>query len=138
MRGGKAVRSVARWMPALALCALLTVGLIGAAPTEAAGTFRIRGHVSNLVPGVPRTLVLRVRNPFRYAIRVRRITVRVRSPIPVCPAFNVKSPGFRGSRRIRAGRLVRIRVSIMMAPYAPNACQGRIFRLVFSARATRA
>jgi hypothetical protein len=102
--------------------------------------FKVRGSVGGLYPGKRKPLTLKVRNPQRYPIRVKTLTVRVgRSNKSGC-----KPRWIRPKRRVRVSLLVPARARafvsypLKMLKRAPNACQGARWKLKFKGEAVRA
>lgn len=98
----------------------------------------VRGHENGLYPGLTRPMLVRVRNPESFAVRLTRVTARVSSPSRACRARNVWIASFTGSRRIPARGRIRIYLSSGMRSMAPNICQGARFPVTFTATLVRA
>jgi hypothetical protein len=129
-------RRIAIGLIGLALsAALLGQGLDAA---EAVNGFRIRGRVRGLRPGVDRTLVLRVHNPYLDAIVVRSIGVQARDASRSCRASNLTVSSFRGRVRVAPRTTERIRVPVVLSATAPPACLSARFPLSYTGRAVRA
>jgi hypothetical protein len=127
-----------------AAAAITAVGVVGAAgathaaaPTGAARTLVLSGHVSGLFPGSTRPLVLRIRNRNAFAVRVVSTRVVVRDASSRCRSSNLRVSRFRGSLRVRARQTGTLRLLVQMTPAAPNACQRAVFPLTLTARAVR-
>jgi hypothetical protein len=127
---------------AFALAALLAVALAQSkGPRRAAPRVRhaltVSGSMRWLFPGRSTRLPLVVRNNRGFRIRLVSLTVRVRDARPGC-----------GKRYLRVGRLRRkllvpphgfrtVDLAITMLRSAPNACQGAVFPLRYTARGRR-
>jgi hypothetical protein len=106
-------------------------------PLAAARSFRVRGSVRGLYPGLAKTIRARASNPFAFSIELRRVTVTVRRPAPGCPAETVRVHPWRGAVGISQGATRHIPLRVRMVPSAPDACQGARYPLVYSGRAVR-
>lgn len=125
---------------AVAAVALSTVAAFSAIGTHAVHPkrgFTLKGHVRGLVPGTSRRLVITVHNRLRRTLLVRSISTRVRDAGPKCRGRNLRVARFRGQLRLRGHASRRIAVRVSMRKDSPSACQGAVFRLAFSGRATR-
>ena len=128
-------------MRALAVLVVAALGTAGAYGTigsrEGPKRFSISGHVDDLVPGVDRTLRLRIRNPYRHRIRVVSVRTIVEPSGRPCPTRNIQVAPFRGSLAVRArsSRLLPVRVKMLAS--APTTCAGAAFPLYFFGRAVR-
>ena len=108
----------------------------GTASARLTPGFHVRGHITHLYPGKHARLTLRISNPNRFPIAVRRIRVSVGNP-PGCSGRNLVIEPYRGRRRVLAHRTVRLRLRTWMRPRTPDACQGDRFRLMFHGVAAR-
>lgn len=98
-------------------------------------SFRINGSVENLYPGVTTQLDLKLKNPHRSKIVVRKIKVAVGDASRDCPASNVTVPPFKGHVRVRHTK--RMSLPVTMSAAAPSSCQNAIFSLTYRGRAVR-
>jgi hypothetical protein len=127
-------RALLAWLAVISLI----VGMEALAPGRAKRPgFNISGHVTALYPGVRKQLVLRVRNPNRFTIKVISVRVSVRSAVRGCSSRNLVVGRFRGSRKVARRRAAKVRVPITMVSRAAPACQGARFRLRFSGKAVK-
>lgn len=109
-------------------------------PSPYAHRLHITGRVRNLYPGKHAKLVLKVRNPFEIAVRVRWIKVHVTpgvGPAGTCPSRSLVVKTWHGDRRLAAHHTRRFRLKLRMRVRAPNKCVGTRYRLTYSAKATR-
>lgn len=112
------------------------LGALGASHRRNAAGFKLSGHVTGLYPGQRRRLVIVVRNRGSQALRVRRVTTRVRDASRACKAKNLRVAAFHGTLRVAGHRSRRIVVRASMRADSPTACQGAVFHLAFHGRAT--
>jgi hypothetical protein len=111
----------------------------GASAVKAAApSFRVSGTVEGLYPGKRVVLRASVRNPYGFTIVVKRVRVRVTSPVAACPRSAVKIKAWRGSRIVKARGTGRVALRITMRRTAPDACRGVRFALSYTGKATRA
>ncbi len=115
---------------------LACTGPPGAPPGPPALT--VRGDVEGLHPGARLTLDLSVENPYRFAIRVRSVTVDVSSPEPDCPPEHLEIPPVQPDTILEGRATGTVGVPVSMGPDAPDACQGIEFALTHHVTATRA
>jgi len=102
-----------------------------------AHTFRVRGNVHGLYPGVKKKVKLHVRNRYAFPIRVLVVRVRVQRPFRGCPAKAVKIRPWRGKLKIPAHGTKVVHVRVAMRTWAPTACQGARFPLRYRGRAVK-
>lgn len=123
---------------ALSVSALGAVGLWpdAGARSPAPPGFRITGSADGLLPGIPGSLTVTVRNPYRFRIRVTALRASVRDARG-CSAGNLKPVALRRPFVVPARGSRRFLLPISLAADAPNACQDARFRLVFSGRAAK-
>jgi hypothetical protein len=100
--------------------------------------FRVQGRVGGLYPGALKTMRVKVRNPYAFPIRIRRLRASVGAARPGCTAANLQVRRARANVVVRPRRTVRVRLRVRMRPSAPEACQGARFPLRFRATAVRA
>lgn len=126
----------------LLLGAVAARGAVVPSPEEALGrpqpTFRVRGHITGLIPGVQSRMRVEVVNRYGFPIRVRRVGAQVTSPAPACAASNLAVRTWRGSRRIPAEASRRVTLTVTLRGLAPVGCAGVRFRLHYTGRATKA
>jgi hypothetical protein len=139
MEGSVTRRSPRRWaaratLAVVALCVLSPGWLASAGAHDG---FRIKGRAAGLIPGARGDLVLKIENPFGFAIVVHRVDVIAEDASNHCGADNLRSPGLISAVRIGAGDQVKVTVPIKLRAKAPPACEGASFPLSFSGRATR-
>jgi hypothetical protein len=103
------------------------------------GLRRRRGvaRAAVLYPGARTTLVVMVRNRFRFTVRVRSISAKAASAGRGCPGKYVRVQRLDDDSTIAPDGLIRANLRIAMSREAPDACQGKKFPLRFTARATR-
>lgn len=106
----------------------------GAAPI---GSFSISGSVEGLYPGLTRPLTLTVTNPQHFTIVVTSLTVTVHDARLGCTAGNIAVSPFTGELPVRALGSATVTLRITLTHHAPNACQGAVFPLLYSASAFR-
>jgi hypothetical protein len=94
------------------------------------------GHVRHLFPGAHKRMRVTITSRYRDPLWVRSVSTVVRGGGPGCPASNVRVHRYRGRFRIGAHRSRRLRLRVTMSGDAPDACQGRRFKLRFRARAS--
>ncbi len=135
------LRAVAITVAATAAATVLTgaaaQGSSRSRDSRVASTFTLHGRVVGLYPGARTRLVIAVHNRGRRRLRVHSITTRARDAKPGCSAKNVRVAAFHGRLPVGAGRWRNVTVSVRMLPTTAVACQGAVFPLVFSGRATR-
>jgi len=100
-------------------------------------SFRIKGSVKGLYPGVTKKLRATVTNPNGYPLVVTRVEAKVSAVGPGCGAGNIKIKTWKGRARVGAHAHRRIKLVVRMKPKAPDACQGGRFALTFSGKAVR-
>jgi hypothetical protein len=125
----------------LAICVALILG-VTAGPgwlrsADAVGSIPIAGRVRGLVPGVPRTLRLVIRNPYGFPIVMRSIAVIVGDASRRCSRRDVVSPGLTEPLRVPASSRIAVRVPIKLRRATVDACQGVSYPLTFRGRAVR-
>jgi len=106
-------------------------------PARAPKKFSITGHVDDLLPGAQRSLPVRIRNPWSWAIRIVSIRVHIDASGRACPVSNVRIGPFRGSFLVRAHSTRTLLLSASLRAGAPAVCQGSTFGLTFSGSARR-
>lgn len=113
----------------------LVLALVGwGMPTaHAAEEFTIAGEVDGLFPGAVATLEARVTNPHPFAIRVSAVAVTVADAAPGCPASMLEVGESAGSVVVAGGSSGIIPLDVRMHLNAPDACQGAIWPLRFTA-----
>lgn len=106
-------------------------------PRPPAISLTVSGDIDGLFPGADLTIPVRITNPYRFAIRVASVDVDVANASPSCPG-SVLTTGtpLVGSSIAGAGSAV-IEVPVAMSSGAPDACQGAVFALSYTATATR-
>jgi hypothetical protein len=142
------MRRISTAVTRVALAAVLLVGAVAAvgavvpSSDEPLGrvqpTFRVRGHITGLVPGVPNRMRVEIVNRYGFPIRVTRVGAQVTSPTSVCAASHLAVRTWRGSRRIPGDATRRVTLTITLRGRAPIACAGIRFRLHYTGRATKA
>jgi hypothetical protein len=142
------MRRISTAVTRLALAAVLLVGAVAAvgavvpSSDEPLGrvqpSFRVRGHITGLVPGVPDRMRVEVVNRYGFPIRVTRVGAQVTSPTSACAASNLAVRTWHGSRRIPADAKRRVTLKVTLRGRAPVGCAGVRFRLHYTGRATRA
>ncbi len=118
----------------LVLMTLLT----GTSAASAAETFPITGAVDGLAPGVTRSLLLTVDNPFDFEITVTELSATAESADAGCGAANLTVEPFEGSLPVAANASAHQPLAVTMAPDAPPACEDAIWPLAFSGSAVAA
>ena len=133
----------------VALSLLVLAGIVlhpahqqaGPAPGLASpGGFHMRARAGGLFPGATRPLRVRIRNPYRFAIKVNSIRVRIkRDPgRPRCyPRRHLRATRLRVPLRLGAKAVRRTRLKVKMKVRAPDACQRAVFPLRLKGRAVR-
>jgi hypothetical protein len=107
-------------------------------------TFRIGGvPVSGLYPGATRTMTVRMRNPYPFAVQVvsLRASVARATTLPACagtPGNLVVSPGAGRRVTVPAHGGGSVAILVRMPRSVADACQGAGFRIALAARAVRA
>jgi hypothetical protein len=106
-----------------------------------AGTFSMKGNAKGLFPGATKRLPVKVTNPNKFAIKVTRITVRVkpdRSRLSCSPKTYMRATKLTRSIRVprRSSSTAKLRITMLSA--APNACRGAVFPLRFTGEAVKA
>ena len=124
----------------LALIATLTAAAaIGASDKRRHSShsgLALSGHVAGLLPGQQTRMAIHVKNRLHRAIHLRSVTTTVRAAAPRCGGGNLVVAGYRGRLRIGAGGWSRVFVSVRMRSDSPDACQGKVFPLVFRGQAS--
>ena len=121
----------------VALTAATAIGSTGVGRGKRGRAFTLAGHVSGLLPGVHRRLVITARNRGRTPLQIRSVVTTVHDPSSACRGRNLHVSKFRGRLPLGRGRTRRIGVNVWLLPGTPSACQGAVFRLSFRGRATR-
>ena len=96
-------------------------------------SFRISGFVEDLHPGASAPLRLKLQNPHRFKIVVRKLKVGVGDAAGGCSASNVTIPRFKGRLHLAHSKLLTLPVA--MSPAAPSSCQNAIFPLTYRGKA---
>lgn len=109
----------------------------GTASAAVANGFAISGSVNGLYPGLTKPLTLTVTNPQHFPIVVTSLTVTVRDARLGCTGDNVAVTAFGGPVPVPALASATVPLLITLAHHAPDACQGAVFPLLYSARAFR-
>lgn len=133
----RVVRAALVALLAIALTAATAIGSTGIGRGKKGRGFALSGHVSGLLPGQHRRLVITARNRGRSPLLVRSVTTRVQDASKACKGRNLHVSRFRGRLRLKSRGSRRIVVSVWMSKASPSACQGAVFRLSFRGRATR-
>ena len=124
----------------LALIATLTaaaaIGASGKRRHDSHPGLALSGHVAGLLPGQRARLTIAVRNRLRRAVHLRSVTTAVRTAARGCAGRNLAVARYVGRLRIGPGRRARVTVSVRMRRDSPDACQGKVFPLVFRGRAS--
>jgi hypothetical protein len=109
-------------------------------PDQRRRPLHITGHVRELYPGKTATLVLRVKNPMDFPIKVTRLVVRVGTgtgPNGTCSARTLKVRPWKGVRRVPAHVRRKIRLQVKMRSGAAPSCIGTRYPLFYYAKAIR-
>jgi hypothetical protein len=109
-----------------------------AVTTAAARPFGIAGSVGGLYPGRAEPLVLKVTNPYPFAIVVTSLATTVGAAGVGCGGGYLAVPAFSGQMTVLGSGSAHVSVTVKLAHSAPNACQGRVFPLKFSGVARKA
>jgi hypothetical protein len=133
----RVVRAALVGLLAVALTAATAIGSTGIGRGKKARGFALSGHVSGLLPGQHRRLVITARNRGRTPLLVRSVTTRVHDASEACKGRNLHVTRFRGRLHLEAWRSRRIVVRVWLSTATPSACQGAVFHLSFQGRATR-
>jgi hypothetical protein len=124
---------------AIAASLLTLVGVLAAVPASGKPRrlvpFKVTGSVEGLAPGVPGVLRVKIRNPYRRAMRVVSLKVSVRDANPRCTRWNLDVRPFRGPLVVARGRTGIARLSVRMPVTSAPECWGARFPLDFRARA---
>jgi hypothetical protein len=115
----------------------IELGAGGVRSAAVSGSFHVKGEAGPLFPRIPDDLVLTTRNPFDHPILVTAVGVDVGNASRRCRASNLRTPGFTSDVRVSALSNANVTIPIWLQADAPDACQGKIFPLRFSGRATR-
>ncbi len=106
----------------------------------ATAAFSVNGRAVGLFPGASRALRIRVVNPYRFAIKVTSLSVRVKPDLArrACPPrsyirVSKLARGLRVPRRSSRRTSLRVR----MLASAPDSCRGARFPLRLSATARK-
>jgi hypothetical protein len=122
---------------AVALTAATAIGSTGVGRGKKGRGFALSGHVSGLLPGERRQLVITARNRGRTPLLVRSVVTQVHDASAACSGRNLQVSRFRGRLRLKGRGSRRIVVSVWLSTATPSACQGAVFHLSFQGRATR-
>ena len=125
---------------AIAASLLTLVGLLAAVPASGRAPpadvqFRVSGSISGLFPGARRFMNVKIRNPYRRAMRVVSVSADVRRARRLCTRSNVDVRPFRGRLSIPPRRTRVVRLLVEMQPTVAEECKGARFPLRFRARA---
>jgi hypothetical protein len=124
---------------AIAAGLLTLVGLLAAVPASggrqpALVGFHLSGSVGGLYPGARKYMAVKIRNPYKRALRVVSIDVDVRRARRLCTGSNLDIRPFRGRLTIRARRTRTLKLLVGMEPTVAEECKGARFPLRFRAR----
>ena len=103
--------------------------------------FGITAKAGGLYPGAKRPLRVRVKNPYGFSIRVKKITfkAKVDTAHASCPARSYLRFGLFGKpMKIRTKSSRTRRLVIWLTKRAPNACKGAVFNLKLKGTAAKA
>jgi len=100
--------------------------------------FIVTGQVTSLDPGVNRSLVLTVRNPNNFAIRVTSVTVAASAASSSCPAGALTLPSWTGSLLVPKDGTTTLTLQLLLKATAPDACQGATWPLTYGGTAVKA
>jgi hypothetical protein len=107
----------------------------GVSVARAADDFAVAGEVDGLYPGASMTLDAVVTNPYPFTISVVSVSVSAADAGPGCPASMLSISGSTDAVEIPARSVGTIPLAVRMSSSAPDACQGAVWPLQFSATA---
>ena len=96
--------------------------------------FQVRAHVRGLYPGASKNLKVRIKNHTGRRVRVTKLRVLVRRASNGCRRSSLHAHRPRREFRLQPHSGRTMKVGVAMRRSAPNACQGRKFRLRINAR----
>ena len=128
----------------LAVSAIALAGTIGQKGSivghPAKRHLSIHGHVRHLMPGRPKILRGRIRNPLSAGVGVyqlRAVVRRGRGERGACPSKVVHIRPWKGFRKVAAGTKRTFRLRIRLRRQAPDRCQGARWTIHYHARSVR-
>jgi hypothetical protein len=98
----------------------------------------ISGSVADLYPGQARSLTFLVGNPNPFRVRITSVSVTPWSASAECPSANLTVGSFAGPFEVAANDSATTTVPVTMVITAPDACQGAVFPVVYTAEAVEA
>jgi len=113
----------------------------GSSPSASAAVpqpaIKLSGHVAGLYPGAAKSFRVSVDNRSRRRWVVRLVKAVTGAPNRRCPAESLRLAPYRGALELppRARRSVSLKAALRID--VPDACQGALFPLTFSARVSR-
>src|SRR5256714_15198717 len=106
------VRAALVGLLASALTAATAIGSTGIGRGTKGRAFTLSGHVSGILPGEQRQLVIPARNRGRKPLLIRSVVTRVHDPSAACSGDNLRVLKFRGRLRLGARKSRRIVVTV--------------------------
>jgi hypothetical protein len=126
--------------------ALVVVSLLGAAalalpgvvqkPRKVVLTVSQKGTVAGLYPGRTATVTVVVRNGSRKTVRLKSVSATAKA-LPGCPASMLQVRSVASKKVLKPRKSLTVALPAQLARTAPDACQGRTFRLALSATGTQ-
>lgn len=105
-------------------------------PRKVALTVTQQGTVAGLYPGKTATVTVVVRNGSRKTVRLKTVSATAQS-LPGCPASMLQVRAVTTKKVLKPRKSVRVALPAQLARTAPDACQGRKFRLALKATGTQ-
>lgn len=126
---------------------LVVVSLLGATalalpgvlekPRKVALSVSQSGTLAGLYPGRAASVTVVVRNPSRRAIRLKTVSATATS-LPGCPGSMLQVRTVTTRKVLKPRKSVTVALPAQLARTAPDACQGKTFRLALKATGSQA
>ncbi len=100
---------------------------------EQGAPLTLSGSVEGLTPGAARDLAVTIANPNAKPLVVASVATTVTTPAQDCPARSLTVGDLDTPVTVPATGSASGRLPVRLAPDAPDACQGTVFALRFSA-----
>lgn len=126
---------------------LVVVSLLGATalalpgvlekPRKVTLTVSQSGTVAGLYPGSTASVSVVVKNPSRKPVRLQTVSATAKA-LPGCPASMLQVRTVRSKKVLKPRKSVTVVLPAQLARSAPDACQGKTFRLALRATGAQA
>jgi hypothetical protein len=134
---------------ALAAATLASAGLVfaqgglnpgaihDAAKKKANPALNVSGTTAGLYPGGTVPLPLKVKNRTRFAVTLKKLTVKVGNASSACPGSLLHVVPFKPKTKLRKKKAGTVIVQVALSPAAPDACQNASFPITYKAKAVK-